>query len=341
MSLKSSMQISGFTGLRPTNKIAMPSRVSPFQNYFLCLETNINSEEALNTAYDRAISEGASPRMMLINTPSNPTGRVFSDSTIETIASFCKAKNIILISDEIYSDLCFSPTSIRTSAFTGSSLNTSTVIMTGGLSKTYSAGGWRVGYAIFPSSENGKAIQQTILAYASECWSAASAPAQHAAVVAFSTSPAMDRYRQNVVALHRHCTLRLYAALKGLGLEVAEPEGAFYVYPSFQPYAKDLEKLGVRTSKDLSKWLIEECGVAALPGSAFGEDDEGLVGGRLRLRMATSYLHFADEKERYVKGYEILEWSLETGNGEVKLPLLDEATAALEAAVKKLRPTET
>lgn len=131
--------------------------------------------------------------------------------------------------------------------------------------------------------------------------------------------------------------MRLYHALKDCGLAVAEPKGSFYLYPSFCPYAMKLEKIGVVTSDELSKWLIEECGLAALPGSAFGERDEREygAGGGLRLRMATSYLYFLDEGEKYSKGYTLLKAAV--AGEEVSLPLLDEAIAAIQAAVKTLK----
>lgn len=203
------------------------------------------------------------------------------------------------------------------------------------MKQTYSAGGWRVGYAIFPPSLAGETIRKTILAYASECWSAASAPAQLASVKAFSTSPEMNTYRKSVTSLHKYCTTRLYQALKDLGLDVGKPGGAFYVYPSFSPYAAQLNKLGVFTSADLSRWLISECGLAALPGSAFGEDDNGPVCGRFRLRMATSYLYFADEADRYNNGYALLEAC--AAGQDIKLPYLEEAILVLGAAVEKLK----
>lgn len=189
---------------------------------------------------------------------------------------------------------------------------------------------------MFPSNDFGTTVQNAILAYASECWSAASAPAQKAAVVAFDVSPEMDLYRQQVALLHKDCTLRLYAALVECGLAVPKPKGAFYVYPSFYPYQKQLQALGIKTSLELSRWLIEECGVAALPGSAFGEADDGLPGGRYRLRMATSYLYFRDREERYAKGYQLLNGVMKE-NRETELPLLDEAIAALRNAVDKLK----
>ena len=118
----------------------------------------------------------------------------------------------------------------------------------------------------------------------------------------------MDGYREAVTCLHRMCTMRLYHALKDCGIAVAEPKGSFYLYPSFHPYATQLQRIGVVTSAELSKWLIEECGLAALPGSAFGEKDEReyVGGGNLRLRMATSYLYFSLEEEKYSKGYTLL-----------------------------------
>jgi aspartate aminotransferase len=146
----------------------------------------------------------------------------------------------------------------------------------------------------------------------------------------------MDAYRAQVTATHKACTLQLYHALKETGLAVPEPKGAFYVYPSFHPYTAQLEALGIRGSRELSRWLIEECGVAALPGEVFGEEDEGLEGGRFRLRMATSYLYFKGREERYARGYDLLRQS-EEGKGELGLELLDEAVEAIGRAVGKLK----
>ncbi|KAL2212721.1 aminotransferase [Sarocladium strictum] len=293
--------------------------------------------ESLKSSFDKAIAAGRRPRIMLINSPSNPTGQAFSESTLETIVTFCRENNITLISDEIYSDIYFSGGNCP-SACAGKNFNAGQMILTGGLSKTYSAGGWRVGFAILPSTSFGNKLQTALLAYASECWSAASAPAQEAAAVAFAPTPEMDLYRQQVTQVHKACTLKLYSALKNLGLAVAEPKGAFYVYPSFHPYTAQLESAGIHTSVQLSRWLIEECGVAALPGSVFGEDDEGAKGGRYRLRMATSYLYFKNREERYSKGYKLLEKSMgEWFAEQVELPLLDEAIVALQKAVEKIK----
>lgn len=300
------------------------------------------SREALEATYSQAVADGGRPRIMLINSPSNPTGRVFSETVLDMISTFCNSHNIVLISDEIYSDIVFdSSLSSAPSPYAGDRFAVGRKILTGGLSKTYSAGGWRVGYMIVQDSAFGATVQTAQLAYASECWSAASTPAQEAAAVAFATSAAMDLYRQQVARLHRTCALGLYEGLVACGLDVAEPQGAFYVYPSFQPFAPQLKALGITTSAALSHWLISECGVAALPGSAFGEvdDDSRVPGGSYRLRMATSYLYFCDEAERYGAGYHLLA-EASTKAGTVSLPLLNEAIQALHAAVEKLKAVE-
>lgn len=152
----------------------------------------------------------------------------------------------------------------------------------------------------------------------------------------------MDLYRTRVTRLHQYCTTALFKALIDCGLAVALAKGAFYLYPSFHPYTKQLEGMGIRTSKQLSHWLVEECGIAALPGSAFGEDDAGLKGGRYRLRMATSYLFFESEEARYSDGYNLIENALaEDPTVSGQLPMLDRAIKALKAAVEKIKSSDT
>lgn len=95
----------------------------------------LHEVESLEDSYRRAIEANAIPRIMLINSPSNPTGQVFSQAVVDIVARFCHEKGITLISDEIYSDLCFNPTSIGISAFTSTAIAPTQVVITGGLSK--------------------------------------------------------------------------------------------------------------------------------------------------------------------------------------------------------------
>lgn len=98
---------------------------------------NSSEESSLRAAYEKAISEGADPRMMLINSPSNPTGQAFTESTVKMISEFCEGRGIVLISDEIYSDIYFEDDA-NASVCSGDRFNAGLKILTGGLSKVRS-----------------------------------------------------------------------------------------------------------------------------------------------------------------------------------------------------------
>jgi aspartate aminotransferase len=96
--------------------------------------TNKLAESSLQMSFDRAVEEGAKPRIMLINSPSNPTGQTFSQAPLHEITSFCRDNGITLISDEIYADLTFDEKD-RTTPCSRANFNSGHMIMTGGLSK--------------------------------------------------------------------------------------------------------------------------------------------------------------------------------------------------------------
>lgn len=93
-------------------------------------------ESSLEAAFEKGLSEGGNPRIMLINSPSNPTGQAFSQRDIEIITGFCRRHNITLISDEIYSDISFSENYGATPCST-SQFDDGQKILTGGLSKVH------------------------------------------------------------------------------------------------------------------------------------------------------------------------------------------------------------
>lgn len=128
-------------GWRRTRKTGIPSRVGSQLRvcYFhlIVSETDIRNlqESSLQSTYDLAVAAGGDPRVMLINSPSNPTGQAFSRDTIETITRFCLKNGITLISDEIYSDICFDGSSDNVSPCDSGRFDVGQMILTGGLSK--------------------------------------------------------------------------------------------------------------------------------------------------------------------------------------------------------------
>jgi aspartate aminotransferase len=137
--------------------------------------------------------------------------------------------------------------------------------VTAGLSKWCGAGGWRLGTCTFPRGQ--RALLDAVAIVASETYTTASAPVQHAAVTAFTPDPAIDRYvrqsRRVLAAVGNAVASRLKAA----GVPVAAPEGGFYLFPDFTGMVKQGK---VASSHELCKRLLEEAGVALLPGSDFG-----------------------------------------------------------------------
>ncbi len=238
--------------------------------------------QALSQAMDQALSDGANPAILLVNTPSNPTGSMFDHPDVEAIALWARDTGITLISDEIYAELAhgwrehISPARFYPEG----------TIVTGGLSKAFSAGGWRLGYAALPPGEGGTQAIAALRAFASEAWSAAATPVQEAAIVAFTPNTEIELYVQRSARIHGYSAGVLYQTLVNLGVACPRPAGAFYLYPDFSSWRPTLMERGISTSEELAHYLLEEWDIATLPGSVFGERPE-----TLRLRLATSMLY--------------------------------------------------
>ncbi len=237
--------------------------------------------QTLATAYSRARLAGADPRLLLVNSPNNPTGGMFAPEDVEAIALWAREQGITIISDEIYAELAHGwRAHVSPARFYPEG-----TIVTGGLSKAFSAGGWRLGYVALPATEAGAQAMAALRALASEIWSCTATPIQEAAILAFSPNAELETYVRRSARLHGYVAGRLHAALTSLGVSCARPAGAFYLYPDFAPWRDALARRGATTSEGLARLLLEEWDIAALPGTAFGEQPEAL-----RLRMATSLL---------------------------------------------------
>ncbi|HEY7354879.1 MAG TPA: aminotransferase class I/II-fold pyridoxal phosphate-dependent enzyme [Ktedonobacterales bacterium] len=311
----------------------------------IMVETDANDHhrltpQALSAALERARNERADPRMLLVNNPSNPTGGMFARADVEAIARWTREQGITLISDEIYAELAHgwrahvSPAEFYPEG----------TIVTGGMSKAFSAGGWRLGYAALPATEAGERVMAALRALASEIWSAASTPVQEAAVVAYSPNAELETYVRRSAKMHGHITGRFYQTLRSLGVLCARPAGAFYLYPDFAPWRAVLAARDVTTSAGLARLLLEEWDIATLPGEAFGEQPEAL-----RLRVATSLLCIPDKDspaERAAALWDVLARADDLPADEppagaaLPLPALERAQIGLAAFVSALGEPE-
>lgn len=288
------------------------------------------TSQTLSDALARARFEGANTRILIVNSPSNPTGSMFSGEDAQAIARWSHEHGITLISDEIYAELAHgwrehvSPAQFYPEG----------CIVTGGLSKAFSAGGWRLGYAAIPGGMAGKQLMTSLRALASEIWSSASTPMQEAAVVAYSPIAELTSYVKASARIHGYATSRLYETLTDAGALCPRPAGGFYLYPDFAPWREALLERGVSTSEQLAHYLLDHWDIAALPGTAFGEEPQAL-----RLRLATSMLYTPEEarseSEREAALWELLakveKWPEDDAHNEMALemPALEHARTRL------------
>jgi aspartate aminotransferase len=214
--------------------------------------------------------DASRPRIVVLNYPSNPTGATYEESELEDLARVARTYRVVLLSDEIYGELHHAGRHVSISRFYPEG-----TIVSSGLSKWCGAGGWRLGTFSFPPGLTW--LLDAMAAVASETYTSTSAPIQYAAVRAFQGGTEIERYlwnaRRVLRALGPWCAERLRAA----GLLVASPTGAFYLFADFSAHARDLEARGVKTSADLCERLLEDAGVAILPGVEFGRPVEELT----------------------------------------------------------------
>jgi len=214
------------------------------------------------------------PRLLILNSPGNPTGTAYTPEALAEIAAVAREHRLLLLSDEIYGGVQFDGGHQSAARFYRGG-----TIISDGISKWAGSGGWRLGFFAFPKSLAW--LRKAMAAAASETYTSVSAPIQHAAIAAFEGGPEMELYlqRSRVVlgALADYVSTRLAKA----GARVNPIKGGFYAFPDFEPLRERLAARGVTTSPQLCEALLEEAGVATLPGSAFGRPEH-----ELSLRLA-------------------------------------------------------
>ena len=207
------------------------------------------------------------PRIVILNYPNNPTGTSYSNEELEKLAQVARRYKVILLSDEIYGETRFDGKHISIAKHYPEG-----TIISGGLSKWAGAGGWRLGCFVFPSQLHW--LRDAIAVAASETFTSTSAPIQYAAIKAYENSNELQQYIGDTRRVLERVGMYMYDQLTKAGLKLSAPDGGFYLLPSFENHKQKLNARGIFTSSDLSNKLLEETGVAALPGSDFGLPDE-------------------------------------------------------------------
>ena len=206
-------------------------------------------------------------KVLVLNSPNNPTGGVLSRSAIREIAALARERDLWVLADEIYGELVYDGQHHSIAAEEGMAERT---ILLDGFSKTFAMTGWRLGYGVFP-----RALVEPVAKLVTNSVSCTATFVQRAGTVALSSRPPeVDR----MIAEFRR---RRDAVVKGLnavpGITCRTPQGSFYVFPN-------IRGLGLRSSTEVADRLLTEAGVATLTGTCFGAVGEG----HLRLSYANS-----------------------------------------------------
>jgi aminotransferase len=197
-------------------------------------------------------------KAIIINTPNNPTGKVFSRQELEFIAALCIKWNAVAVTDEIYEHILYDDWAhCAIATLDGMRERTITI---NGLSKTYSVTGWRVGYAIGPPH-----LTEAIRKVHDFLTVGAAAPMQEAGARALALPPGY--YSELARAYQRRRDL-LVEGLHAAGFECFTPRGAYYIMADISP-------LGADNDLEFTRYLVKDVGVAVVPGSSFFHDPSG------------------------------------------------------------------
>jgi aspartate aminotransferase len=215
-----------------------------------------------------ALEKAITPRtkLLVLNSPSNPTGSVYTRSELNALAEVVARHDVFVVSDEIYEKLLFDDTPFQSIAQMGKVLKERTFVVNG-VSKTYAMTGWRIGYVAGP-----RKMIAAMTKIQSQSTSNPNSIAQKATIAAL-TGP-QDSIHEMLGAFDERRRY-MVARLNGMsGVHCNMPRGAFYVFANFKSYfGKKCDGKTIEGSADLCEYLLANARVATVPGIAFGADD--------------------------------------------------------------------
>ncbi|MBT2690046.1 pyridoxal phosphate-dependent aminotransferase [Bacillus sp. ISL-47] len=227
-------------------------------------EYKITPEQLAESITDRT-------KAVIINSPSNPTGMLYSAEELKVLGDVCLKHNVLIISDEIYEKLVYGSHKHTSIAELSAELKEQTIIING-VSKSHSMTGWRIGYAA-----GNREIIKAMTNLASHSTSNPTTTAQYGSIAAYAGP--QDMLAEMREAFEHRLNIIYDKLIKIPGFNCVKPQGAFYLFPNVQKAAK---LTGFDNVDDFAKALLEEAMVAVIPGSGFGSPEN------IRLSYATS-----------------------------------------------------
>ncbi|WP_197681422.1 pyridoxal phosphate-dependent aminotransferase [Planococcus donghaensis] len=260
--------------------VSYPEQVKLAQGVPVYIEATASQEYKISPLQLReAITDRT--KAVILNTPSNPTGMIYSKEELEALAEVCREFDILIVSDEIYEKLIYGDVK-HTSIATLSEDAKKRTILINGVSKSHSMTGWRIGYAAADAS-----LVKAMTDLASHSTSNPVTTSQYAAIEAYNgPQDAVEEMRQ---AFEERLNV-IFPKLQAIpGFTVIRPQGAFYLLPDVSEAAA---KTGYGSVDDFVTALLTEANVAVIPGSGFGANST------IRLSYATSLEKLTEAVER-------------------------------------------
>ena len=239
---------------------------------YVALETHLehNFKLTANTLKEYCKANPNQQKTLLLNSPNNPTGSIYTNEELERLAQVCRANDIIVLSDEIYSQINFS----EDFSPSISKFYPEKTIVFGGLSKVFSAGGYRLGFMALPKDL--QFLHKTFRSLFSETFSAVSSPIQYAAVQAYKMEEDVKKYIKDCATILKGISDYITSKLKDNDIDCTESPGAFYMMIGFNNFKKEINALGIYKGEQLANYLLDNFNVALLPASDFYFKEEEL-----------------------------------------------------------------
>lgn len=207
-------------------------------------------------------------KMLIFNSPCNPTGAVYTEKEIRAIADVCLRHDLTVLADEIYEKLIYGGETHFSIAAVSPEMKERTIVING-VSKSYAMTGWRLGYLAAPMH-----VAKAIASFQSHSTSNVNTMTQYASIAALDGDQAPMYEMIDEFGKRRKKMLEVLDGMKALGLDYVKPDGAFYVMLlCYNLYGKSYEGKEITGSMDLCDALLTHAQVAATPGICFGDDD--------------------------------------------------------------------
>ncbi|XCN71935.1 MAG: pyridoxal phosphate-dependent aminotransferase [Candidatus Electrothrix aestuarii] len=270
-------------------------------------------------ALEKACSQDNSPKTLVLINPNNPTGLSYNDKELADLAAICQRYHLTVLSDEIYELINFEESFSSISKYYPDN-----TIITNGVSKAQSMGGYRIGYCIIPDALL-STMYEPLLIMAGLTHSGAATPLQYSSINLFRKDQELNVYLANCSYIYSMLMEKVHGQLTGHGISCLKANGSFYLYPNFLNFKKELKRIGIAKDYELTAYLIDNYSIFTTPGSDYYSPSEELS---LRLSLVDFdgpkvLEHLADLKEDEEGIYPELFGRIDTGISKL-LSFVDE-----------------